>query len=361
VDQLKDPKDINRHEKLEMKNAEVQTDPHLFQENSISFSNPPLEISAANSESQQSDISSASTIYYLKDIRTCPGTERSCTVCGSLTGRNRIPKAAILQVWTEKTIFIPISNRTCSSHLANGMFNEDALERINTTQEGVKMSGKDLGQWLLDISHRKIDSRPLSKFCTKSMESESYSLLFGLTEANFEDLFTKYVKRSEMRDSSIRLKRDALAMLLLFLRQNLSQTMIGFLFNCSQTVVSDSIRAVSQVLEETFVAQFLGYNALPREECVQKHSRILLQEVLGIAADRLAIIADGTYLYVEQPMDIKMQRLLFSGQKKRNLVKVMMLVLPSGHILDADGPYGANGTNNDSSILKCMTLTTPMM
>jgi len=45
----------------------------------------------------------------------------------------------------------------------------------------------------------------------------------------------------------------------------------------------------------------------------------VLQEVLGISADRLAIIAD------------------------------------------VDGPYGANGTNNDSSILKCITLSTPML
>jgi len=35
---------------------------------------------------------------------------------------------------------------------------EDNPQRINSTQEEVKMSGKDLGQWLLDISHKKIDS-----------------------------------------------------------------------------------------------------------------------------------------------------------------------------------------------------------
>jgi len=60
-------------------------------------------------------------------------------------------------------------------------------------------------------------------------------------------------------------------------------------------------------------------------------------------------------------MNIKMQRVFFSGQKKHNVVKVMMLVLPSGYILDADGPDGANGTNNDSFILQCMTLTTLML
>jgi len=73
-----------------------------------------------------------------------------------------------------------------------------------------------------------------------------------------------------------------------------------------------------------------------------QNNRSILHDVLKIGPEELAVIADGTYIFVEQPSDHQTQRLLYSGQKGRNLMKPMMLVLPSGYILQVQGPYGAN-------------------
>jgi len=37
-------------------------------------------------------------------------------------------------------------------------------------------------------------------------------------------------------------------------------------------------------------------------------------------------------------------------------LKPILLILPSGYVLNAAGPFAANGTNNDSSIMKLLLM-----
>jgi hypothetical protein len=66
---------------------------------------------------------------------------------------------------------------------------------------------------------------------------------------------------------------------------------------------------------------------------------------------QLISIASGTYLYTEKSnSNFLFQRKSYSGQKKRNLVKPMMMVCSDGYIVGILGPYLAR--NNDASILR---------
>jgi hypothetical protein len=59
----------------------------------------------------------------------------------------------------------------------------------------------------------------------------------------------------------------------------------------------------------------------------------------------------GTYIYTEKSgADFDFQQLSYSGQKKRNLVKPLLVVATDGHIIDIIGPY--TGRCNDASILQ---------
>ena len=62
-------------------------------------------------------------------------------------------------------------------------------------------------------------------------------------------------------------------------------------------------------------------------------------------------ILDGTYIYVQKSTDLGMQKLTYSGHKKRNLFKFMFLVLPDGKIWDCFEPMGGDGTHNDQHML----------
>lgn len=108
--------------------------------------------------------------------------------------------------------------------------------------------------------------------------------------------------------------------------------------------MSETIDAVATALDNNFVKKYLGFEHLSREQAVRDHSRPIYSKLFKEDdPTKLFLIMDGTYVYIEKPADFHLQKLTYSGQKKRNLVKPFMIVLPSGYILAACGPYYANG------------------
>lgn len=138
----------------------------------------------------------------------------------------------------------------------------------------------------------------------------------------------------------------------MLLRNNLKQEIIAFDFSTSQQVVSHTIDAVSAALEEHFVPKHLGYYHITRDEALEQHSIKLTSNVLGQSSNRLYLIADCTYNYIEKPSDFELQRKTFSPHKKRNLLKPLYIVLPDGYILEAAGPYFCDSKNNDAANIR---------
>lgn len=155
-----------------------------------------------------------------------------------------------------------------------------------------------------------------------------------------------------MRNSETRSVRTALAMFLLLLRNNMKQELIAYNFSTTQQVVSRTIDVVSATLHEHFVPQYLGYYHITREDALEKHSIKVTSKVLGQDESRLCVIADGTYNFIEKPGNFELQRKTFSAHKKRNLLKPLYIVFPSGYILEAAGPYFCDAKNNDAANIR---------
>lgn len=148
------------------------------------------------------------------------------------------------------------------------------------------------------------------------------------------------------------------------LRLNLTQSLLAFLFRTEQPCVSDAIESVCQALEKEFVSDNLGYNQpnLTRDDATRDHSRKLVNKLFCDAKeeDVMFLIADGTYIYVQKPTDFAEQMKTFSMHKHRNLQKCIMIILPSGYILEAAGMYGADGDNNDAKIMEHLIKYSPL-
>lgn len=111
-------------------------------------------------------------------------------------------------------------------------------------------------------------------------------------------------------------------------------------------------------MENTFLPENLGLEHIPREAALREHSRAIYYQLFQEDdKKKMFLIMDGTYIYINKPTDFDLQKSTYSGQKLRNLLKPFMVVLPSGYILDATGPWLANGANNDAGILKAMLKT----
>lgn len=94
-----------------------------------------------------------------------------------------------------------------------------------------------------------------------------------------------------------------------------------------------------------------GIQHLTREQLVSNHTRHFAQKLFD-TNEELILIADATYIYIEKSSNYKFQRSTYSMHKNRPLLKPMVLVTTTGYIIDIMGPYFANGSNNDSGILK---------
>src|SRR6185295_18106279 len=95
------------------------------------------------------------------------------------------------------------------------------------------------------------------------------------------------------------------------------------------------------------------YNHKTHEELLANYSIPSYNKLLNVP-EELIMIMDGTYIYTQKPSDFASQKLLYSAHKHRNLVKEMMVVMPTGYIVNAEGPFGADGHNNDAKILMKM-------
>ena len=89
-----------------------------------------------------------------------------------------------------------------------------------------------------------------------------------------------------------------------------------------------------------FVPQNIGRNHLKLDDFL-KHNTKIAKCLLNLGADTFAVIADGTYCYI--------QRVTYSGQKKRHLVKPFVICCTDRYIIDIFGLYP--GTQNDASIM----------
>jgi hypothetical protein len=337
--------------------------------NSEAFSSVPSMSQFSNSlqnESQQMSIASSSVrrvisspikrgevSFIVPGITSVSKSERRCFVCRSPTGRSRIPNSALLDTWLKLKILVPENNRICADHLDSGIFTEEALSRIIVTKESAELNGQQVAKWLTNLSLKLSQRHRLIDFNSNAgLPNEDVKMLTGIDRNAFQAL-VNVLKTSKMRESANRSLQNALGIFMILLRLNLSQRVIAFLFGVSQSVVSDAIDAVSEVLLEKFVPLHLGYEHLSREQ-IMNHMRPTFTTILERDEEDMILILDGTYLYAEKSSNFYLQRRSFSSHKNRNLFKPMMVVCPDGYVIEADGLYFSDGVNNDSKILEDM-------
>lgn len=137
-----------------------------------------------------------------------------------------------------------------------------------------------------------------------------------------------------LNNSSARTKEQALAIYLFWLKSGIQQTLISTIFDLnSRQKVSDYCAQLRISLIKDFVPIYLGSNHLSREEFLQKNT-IFSKSLFNMTDDQLCIIADGTYIYCQKSSNNKLQRQLWSGHKKRPLIKPFVVCYPNGFIID---------------------------
>lgn len=138
------------------------------------------------------------------------------------------------------------------------------------------------------------------------------------------------------------------------LRQGVADDFLKVIFNYpTRQAVSLAVSVVRRSLMMRFVPGNLGFQALTRQEYIQNHVTEFANQLYNPTPNVPQVIAfmDGTYAFTEKNSNHRVLRQTFSLHKTSHLVKPVLVVAPDGYILQVQGPYFADGRNNDAAIL----------
>lgn len=170
----------------------------------------------------------------------------------------------------------------------------------------------------------------------------------GLSEDQFNELLqTLRSVRSVIKNPKS--AAVALYMYLMKMRTGFACEDIGNFFHVSKTTVQRLINKIRPILKQDFVPQYMNF-VRSREELIQHNTAMSNSLMDPENLQKIMLVCDGTYIYIQKSQNYMHQKKTFSGQKKRNFIKVMNIVACDGTIIFSLAPYPA--AMNDAKILQ---------
>ncbi|CAF4090657.1 unnamed protein product, partial [Rotaria magnacalcarata] len=214
-------------------------------------------------------------------------SHKTCCICSANMERNSRTVSAEDRdlIFLKKNILIPEGARCCSQHLDDDRLTKNAIDKVGP----------------FSIQSKRFSSTKRFDFDNPlSLSDDEYQILTSLTKVQFEDL-ASYLFDSNIRNSSNRSIRNALAILLCKLRLGLSLNILAVLFQLpDKKAVSRSLKTVRTALMTRFVPSNLGFNHITRQEIIDQHTSTMARRLMCDAESNTAIVViDGTYIYIQ--------------------------------------------------------------
>lgn len=175
----------------------------------------------------------------------------------------------------------------------------------------------------------------------------------GLSPDQFMDLLRSLPTLNASCPDEVRAS-NYLYMYLMKVRSGLPNEAIGSTFEISRTTVRRSIVVARDALAKDFMP--IHINVVRSRDYLVQKSSAMCNGIFNRDGEKVVLICDGTYIFINKSRNYKMQRETYTDQKKRNNIKIMMIVTTNGYIVHALGPYKAG--QNDASILQEIDRTT---
>lgn len=141
----------------------------------------------------------------------------------------------------------------------------------------------------------------------------------------------------------------------MYLRTDLPREDIANALHISCATVDRQLRLARAAMETDFVYEHV--NVLKNHEDLVKHNTTMCRALFCYNnEDRAVLICDGTYIFTNKSRNYEFQKLTYTDKKKRNFIKIMMIVTTDGTIVYSLGPYSAH--DNDAKILRNISETT---
>lgn len=200
-----------------------------------------------------------------------------------------------------KNIFIPEGARCCPEHTINRRLTSDAMDRISPSTIQYKQFNST--DFQLMISNWQMIFQKQRRFDfdnDRSLTENEYKTMTSLSKEQFDDLINQ-ISNSDIRHSSNRSIRTAVAILLCKLRLGLSNGVLAILFQLpNRRTIARSIESARRALMNSFVSNNVGFDHVNREEIIRQHTSSIAQKLMcDDDPDTAILVVDGTYLYIQ--------------------------------------------------------------
>ena len=317
-----------------------------IEDSSVPMMSMPVETNLKNQTSDKQDQNKS-----ILNIRSTYASHRSCFICKNsnlLKKLTLVPKEAIVELYIERDILIPFNTRCCRNHLDDfNQFKEESKINITVIKNKINVKLENI-QTLNEILRSCAYTNSIfdkvgnigNYLAKNSMKLTGFSV---------DEIHNILQNCSGLKKTQKRNPLQALFVYLFWLRTGMSQDLIAVILEITQQDVSRYCYQVREALFSEFVPENLGPNRLARDDWLL-HNTEIVKNLFQTQENQLFLIADGTYCYVQKSSCNRMQRMTYSMQKKRHLVKPFVICSADGLIVDIYGPYAA--TINDASIIK---------
>ncbi|CAF0923792.1 unnamed protein product [Brachionus calyciflorus] len=284
----------------------------------------------------------------LKKIKTACSSHHICFVCLKKASKNnrlsRINFNTVLHGYYQHQLFIKRTSRCCRTHLDESrQLRFDLYNMIPTS-----IKEHDAQFFEIFNYHRNHETSIFEKFKDLSQLDEKHCLkITGWDKEKFLR-FSNFI--TSINDNSKRTKYQLIALYRYWLSTGSSQKVLASLFGSktTQVQISNYLSDIRTAIYKDFVPFFLG--ARKKRSFFIRHSNKMVNKLLKLKHDELAIICDGTYTRLEKSSNNEFQYRCWSVQKTDSLIKPFIICCPDGWIIDCYGPFQAS--ENDASILK---------
>ena len=256
-----------------------------------------------------------------------------------------IPVKARDQILVDRKIYIPEGARCCFNHLIEDSFNREDVTNLVPVSNLSSLDNSETSRILNTLVDKikQMELKPVRNFDNHFgdiSESECIAIT-GVTPSQFNEILSSLPKTSQTKCTS-------LGLYLAKLRSGDTDRHLAHQFNIPEGSVFKYLNEARCSMLRNFMPQNLS-ESLTREKLPSNHTPVS-SKLFNLDINKSAFIMDGTYIYIQKSSNYKFQKQSYSSQKKRNLIKPFMIVLPDGYIVNALGPYEAS--KNDASIVK---------
>jgi len=279
-------------------------------------------------------------------IPRLPNTTKNCVFGEKASPLRSIPVRDRFKVLISHRLYIPPDARCCDEHLERG---EWAYLARNSE---IKLYSPTQIQEMVDLVINNYSGPSFLDFeFVETMGDKAVHDWTGLTIAQFNQLFSSV---SSLEEKEKTRPKTALGLWLAKARTGETNERLATLVDLTRSRVETLMGRARECLGCEWVPQHLGFtregSPISREFLKSHMTAVTTELFCAQDRDRVVVVLDGTYIYIQKSSNYAFQRRNYSGHKHRPLLKPMMVVAPDGHIIDTIGPYSAN--DNDAAIIK---------